>query len=100
MTIDEDTNGDRFLVGIHVTESDLEFVVRVPSDIDSGWTDPEEFQRLVADVTWEELDQESTLRTIATSASPGETVMLGSVTLQPDGTVLKHELSTPDLVDE
>ena len=50
MTTD-DTDGDRFLVAIHVTESELEFVVRVPSDIDSGWRDPEAFQQLVAEVT-------------------------------------------------
>ncbi|ATW86864.1 hypothetical protein halTADL_0041 [Halohasta litchfieldiae] len=99
MTTDK-IEGDRFLVGIHLTESDLEFVVRVPSDIDSGWTDPEEFQRLVADVTWEELDQESTLRTIATAGSPGDTVMLGSVRLMTDGTVVSHDLSSPDLDDE
>ena len=94
MTTD-DTDGDRFLVAIHVTESELEFVVRVPSDIDSGWRDPETFQQLVAEVTWDTLDQESTLRAIAAEGSPGETVTLGSVTLQPDGTVVTHDLSPP-----
>lgn len=88
--------GDRFLVAIHVTDSDLQFVVRVPSDIDSGWRDPEAFQRLVERVTWERLDQESTLRTIAASGSPGETITLGSVWLQPDGTLVSHTLSAPD----
>lgn len=88
--------GDRFLVGIHVTESDLQFVVRVPSDIDSGWRDPEEFQRLVERITWETLDQESTLQTIAAAGSPGETVTLGHVRLQPDGTLVSHSLSAPD----
>ena len=95
MTTDN-IDGDRFLVAIHVTESELEFVVRVPSDIDSGWRDPEAFQQLVAEVTWNRLDQESTLRAIATEASPGETVPLGSVTLQPDGTVVSHELFAPN----
>jgi len=90
-----DTEGDRFLVGIHVTDEQLEFVVRVPSEIDSEWRDPEAFQQLVAEVTWEQLDQESTLRAIATEFSPGDTVMLGSVRLQPDGTVVDHELSSP-----
>jgi len=95
MTTDN-IDGDRFLVAIHVTESELEFVVHVPSDIDSGWRDPEAFQQLVAEVTWGRLDQESTLRAIATEGSPGETVTLGSVTLQPDGTVVSHELFAPN----
>jgi len=92
--------GDRFLVGIHVTESELEFVVRVPSDIDSGWRDPEAFQQLVAEVTWDHLDQASTLRAIAAEGSPGETVTLGTVTLTPDGTVVSHALSPPDGSDD
>jgi len=95
MTTDN-IDGDRFLVAIHVTESELEFVVHVPSDIDSGWRDPEAFQQLVAEVTWNRLDQESTLRAIAAEGSPGETVTLGSVTLQPDGTVVSHELFAPN----
>ena len=33
---DPTSSGDTFGVGIHVTESDLQFVVHVPSDIDSG----------------------------------------------------------------
>jgi len=90
-----DTEGDRFLVGIHVTDEQLEFIVHVPSEIDSKWRDPEAFQQLVANVTWEQLDQESTLRTIAAEGSPGETISLGSVRLQPDGTVIDHELSSP-----
>ncbi|WP_253736992.1 hypothetical protein [Halohasta salina] len=98
MTAD-DSDGDRFLVAIHVTESELEFVVRVPSDIDSGWRDPEAFQQLVAEVTWDHLDQESTLCSIAAEGSPGDTVTLGSVTLQSDGTVVSHDLSVPDFVD-
>ena len=95
MTTDN-IDGDRFLVAIHVTESELEFVVRVPSDIDSGWRDPEAFQQLVAEVTWDRLDQESTLRSIVEAGEPGETVTLGSVTLQPDGTVVSHELFAPN----
>jgi len=93
----DDTEGDRFLVGIHVTDEQLEFVVRVPSEIDSAWRDPETFQQLVAGVTWEQLDQESTLRAIAADGSPGETVTLGSVWLQPDGTVVDHDLSSPEV---
>jgi len=96
----DNTDGDRFLVGIHVTDDQLEFVVHVPSEIDSEWRDPEAFQQLVAEVTWEQLDQESTLRTIAADGSPGETVSLGSVRLQPDGTVVEHTLSAPKIVDE
>ncbi|MDS0294888.1 hypothetical protein [Halogeometricum luteum] len=88
--------GDTFGVGIHVTESDLQFVVRVPSDIDSGWTDPEEFQRLVEEVVWERLDRERTLRAIATETPNGETVTLGRVTLRPDGTVVRADLAAVD----
>ena len=86
---------DTFGVGIHVTERELQFVVHVPSSIDSGWTDPEAFQRLVERVTWEHLDQESTLRGVASSAETGETVTLGTVTLRPDGTVVDRSLSPP-----
>lgn len=94
----DDTEGDRFLVGIHVTDSQLEFVVRVPSEIDSGWRDPEAFQQLVAEETWSHLDQESTLQAIAATGSPGDTVSLGTVTLQPDGTLVSHDLSMPPSV--
>jgi len=95
----DDTDGDRFFVGIRVTDNQLEFVVRVPSEIDSEWRDPEAFQQLVAEVTWEQLDQKSTLQTIAAAYSPGETATLGSVRLTPDGTVVDHELSTPEIDD-
>jgi hypothetical protein len=88
-------SADMFGVGIHVTETELQFVVHVPSSIDTGWTDPEEFQRLVERVVWAELDRESTLGAIASSAQTGETVTLGRVTLQPDGTVVDHSLETP-----
>ena len=87
---------DTFGVGIHVTDEDLQFLVHVPSEIDSDWRNPDEFQRLVEQITWETLDQESTLRTIAATGSPGETVTLGSVRLQPDGTVVSHSLSPPE----
>jgi hypothetical protein len=103
-TVDTDTadTADTFGVGIHVTETELQFVVHVPSSIDSGWTDPEAFQGLVERVVWTHLEQEPTLRTIATSASTGETVTLGTVTLRPDGTVVDHTLSPPETaaVDE
>ena len=92
---DTTDDGDRFVVGVHVTADELRFVVHVPSEIDSGWRDPDEFQQLVETITWEHLDQEATLRTIAAGNEPGETVTLGSVTLQPDGTVVDHELSAP-----
>lgn len=88
-------DADTFGVGIHVTERELRFVVHVPSDIDSGWTDPEAFQTLVERVVWTELDQESTLGTISASTPTGETVTLGTVTLRPDGTVVDHSLSSP-----
>jgi hypothetical protein len=97
---DADSEGDRFIVGVHVTESELRFVVHVPSEIDSGWRDPDEFQQLVEEITWQHLDQETTLRTIAANGEPGETVTLGSVTLQPDGTIVDHELSTPTADEE
>ncbi|MFD1572478.1 hypothetical protein [Halorubrum laminariae] len=87
---------DTFGVGIHLTEDELQFVVRVPSEIDSGWTDPETFQTLVADTVWEQLNQESTLHTIAERFETGETISLGTVTLDPDGTVVDHRLALPD----
>jgi hypothetical protein len=88
-------DGDRFVVAVHVTDAELRFVVHVPSEIDSGWRDPDEFQQLVETITWQHLDQEKILRTIAAEGEPGETVTLGSVTLQPDGTVVDHQLSPP-----
>jgi hypothetical protein len=87
---------DTFGVGIHVTDEDLQFLVHVPSEIDSGWTDPDEFQRLVERVVWDRLDQEATLRAIASSTSPGETLSLGTVTLSPDGTLVDHSLTPPE----
>lgn len=93
----DQADADTFGVGIHVTDEELQFVVHVPSSISSGWTDPESFQRLVERVVWDHLDQEATLRPIASSTPTGETVTLGTVTLQPDGTVVDHNLSTPDV---
>lgn len=86
---------DTFGVGIHVTDTELQVVVQVPSDIDAGWTDPAEFQRLVEDVVWDVLDREAVLRAINAEATVGETVGLGTVTLEPDGTVIDHSLSAP-----
>lgn len=87
--------GDRFGVGIHVTDDELRFVVHVPSDIDSGWSDPEAFQRLVEQTVWDRLDRERVLRDVAASTPAGETVSLGTVTLRPDGTVVDDSLSVP-----
>ncbi|MFC7095925.1 hypothetical protein [Halobaculum marinum] len=87
--------GDTFGVGIHVTSEVFQFVVHVPSDIDSGWSDPDEFQRLIERVTWETLDQEDTLRAVARTAGTDETVTLGTVTMRPDGELLAHTLSSP-----
>jgi hypothetical protein len=87
--------GDTFGVGIAVTEAELRVVVRVPSDIDSAWTDPEEFQGMVERVLWDRLDREETLRAVASTTEPGETTMLGTVTLRPDGTVVDGSLEAP-----
>jgi hypothetical protein len=83
---------DTFGVGIHVTETELRVVVGVPSDIDAGWTDPEAFQSLVAEAVWERLDRRSTLETVSARYDAGETAPLGSVTLEPDGTVVETDL--------
>ncbi|WP_416841206.1 hypothetical protein [Haloferax sp. DFSO52] len=94
-TADETQGADTFGVGIHVTETELRFVVNVPSDIDSGWTDPDAFQQLVEQITWRTLDQQEVLSTIASKAPDGETVFLGTVTLRPDETLVDHTLRTP-----
>jgi hypothetical protein len=86
---------DTFGVGIHVTDADLQFVVHVPSDIDSGWSDPDEFQRLVETVVWDRLDRRRVLEAVAADTPAGETVTLGRVTLRPDGTVVETDLSPP-----
>jgi hypothetical protein len=92
---DTDSDGDTFGVGIHVTEAEFQFVVHVPADIDSGWTDPEAFQRLVERTVWDHLDREATLRGIAQEASVGDTVTLGRVTLRPDETVVETAFRDP-----
>ena len=91
---------DTFGVAIHVTDADLQFVVHVPSDIDSGWSDPEEFQRLVERVVWDRLDRDAVLRDVATAAPAGETVSLGTVTLESDSTVVDHSLEPPAVARE
>lgn len=86
---------DTFGVGIHVTAEEFRFVVHVPADIDPGWSDPEAFQRRIEEVTWDLLDKEEALRSLSTTASAGETVTIGTVTMRPDGTVVSHALSAP-----
>jgi len=86
---------DTFGVGIRVTETELRVVVGVPSDIDPGWTDPEAFQSLVAEAVWERLEQRPTLEAVAARYDTGETAALGSVTLEPDGTVTETDLTPP-----
>jgi hypothetical protein len=93
---DEPSGGDTFGVGIRVTESEFRFVVHVPAEIDSGWTDPDAFQRRIEAYTWEELDKRTTLGRIAETAATGDTVTLGTVTMRPDGTVTASSLSVPD----
>nr|WP_188786506.1 hypothetical protein [Halobellus salinus] len=92
--VDGAARGDTFGVGIHVTDAELQFVVHVPADIDSGWTDPEEFQRLVERAVWDRLDRSATLRGIEADAAVGETVTLGRITLTPDGTVREATFRT------
>jgi hypothetical protein len=92
---DATPDGDTFGVGIAVTEAEFQFVVHVPSDIDSGWTDPEAFQRLVEEAVWDRLDREATLRRIGTRVDVGETVTLGRVTLTPDGDVVDTTFRNP-----
>jgi len=87
---------DTFGVGIHLTDEELQFVVHVPSDVDSGWTDPETFQSLVAEAVWKRLDKRRVLETIAARFETGNTVTLGSVSLDPDGTVTDYSLEVPD----
>lgn len=87
---------DTFGVGIRLTESEFQVVVGVPSDVDSGWTDPKEFQSLVAEAVWERLDRQSVLESIDERFRTGETATLGTVTLDPDGTVISHDLETPE----
>ncbi|MGM0447940.1 MAG: hypothetical protein ACQERM_06780 [Methanobacteriota archaeon] len=90
---------DTFGVGIRVAESELRVVVGVPSDIDTGWTDPEAFQSLVTEAVWERLDRRPTLEAIATRYDTGETAALGTVTLEPDGTVVEADLKRVTATD-
>lgn len=83
---------DTFGVGVRVTEAELKFLVHVPSDIDTGWTDPEAFQSRVASAVWDRLDRESVLGSISAAHEAGDVVTLGTVTLEPDGTVVDHDL--------
>jgi len=87
---------DTFGVGIHLTEDEFQFVVGVPSDVDSGWTDPQAFQSLVAETVWERLDRQSVFESLGDRFRTGETATLGTVTLDPDGTVVSHDLNIPN----
>ncbi|QLG29416.1 hypothetical protein HUG10_04165 [Halorarum halophilum] len=82
---------------MHVTAEEFRFVVHVPADIDSGWSDPEAFQRRIEEVTWDVLDKEETLRSLSETASAGETVTIGTVSMRPPGTVVSHTLSAPEV---
>lgn len=85
---------DTFGVGVHVTDDTVGLVVRVPTDVDSGWRDREAFQRRVEEVVWSALDREAVLGEIARETPAGETTRLGTVTLSPDA-VHDHDLSPP-----
>ncbi len=87
---------DRFAVAIGVTDSELRVLVQVPPEIDSAWTDPEAFQSLVETIVWDRLDKSRTLGTISQTAETGEKVFLGTVTVEPDETVVDTSLSLPD----
>jgi hypothetical protein len=91
---------DTFAVGIRLTEAEFQVVVGVPSDVDSGWTDPEAFQSLVTAVVWDHLDRQRVLEAISDSFREGETATLGTVTLKPDGSVVSRDLTQPTSVDE
>ncbi|ELZ35594.1 hypothetical protein [Halorubrum tebenquichense] len=91
---------DTFGVGIRVAETELRVVVGVPSDIDAGWTDPEAFQSLVAETVWERLDRRRTLEAVAARYDTGETAPLGSVTIEPDGTVVETDLNRVGETDD
>ncbi|QWC20607.1 hypothetical protein [Halorubrum sp. 2020YC2] len=91
---------DTFGVGIRVTEAEFRVVVGVPSDIDAGWTDPEAFQSLVTETVWERLDRRPTLEAVAARYETGETASLGSVTIEPDGTVVDTDLNRIRAADD
>ncbi|ESP87253.1 hypothetical protein [Candidatus Halobonum tyrrellensis] len=92
---EDETEGDTFGVGIAVDAEAFRFVVHVPSDIDSGWRDPEAFQTRVETETWERLDKRETLHAVDERAGEGETVTLGTVTMHPDEGLVDHSLSVP-----
>ncbi|ERG94705.1 hypothetical protein [Haloquadratum walsbyi] len=85
------SSGDTFGVGIHITESDLQFIVHVPSDINSGWTDPTTFQKQIETIVWNHLEKSTILKRLANQYEVGTTVSLGRITLSSDGTV--HNIS-------
>ena len=85
---------DTFGVAIHVTDEEFRFVVHVPSSIDSNWSDPERFQSLVETAVWNRLHKRTTLERINATSESGDTVTLGTVTMAPDGTVIKTALNT------
>ena len=84
--------GDTFGVQIHRTTNELKFIVQVPSEIDSGWTNPDAFQALVEKRVWSILDQQFVLEEIVATTESGDVVSLGTITLRPDGTVVSHSL--------
>ncbi|MFB6194338.1 MAG: hypothetical protein ABEI75_04670 [Halobaculum sp.] len=90
------STGDTFGVAIRVTDREFRFLVRVPSEIDAGWTDPDAFQSRIERVTWDRIDKRATLRAVERVADPGDTVSLGTVRMRPDGTVLDHSLAPPE----
>jgi len=91
---------DTFGVGIRVAETELRVVVGVPSEIGAGWTDPDAFQSLVAETVWERLDRRRTLEAVAARYETGETAPLGSVTIEPDGTVVEADLEPVGPADD
>ncbi len=93
--MDEPPDADRFGVAIHRTDAELRFLVRIPSEISSAWQDPNAFQSLVESLVWDRLDRQATLESIVRHTEPDETVSLGSITIQPDGTVVDAALDTP-----
>ena len=93
--MDEPPDADRFGVAIHRTDAELRFLVRIPSEISSAWQDPDAFQSLVESLVWDRLDRQATLESIVCHTEPDETVSLGSITIQPDGTVVDAALDTP-----
>jgi hypothetical protein len=96
MTDPDAPAADVFGVSIGVDDDAFRFLVHVPSALTASWDDRDAFQRLVERTVWDRLDRERTLRAVDRVADAGERVELGTVTLTPDGTVVDHDLSTPD----